>query len=75
MKYIRCQLSGNVTIDAIPSRRHYVFTPEDNQIEIGTADGQILPEDVPDLLSKHQQYGSCCGGTGQNIQIFIEVEI
>ena len=78
MKYIKCNLAGNTIVEmAIPSRRKYVFSPENSTLPIDEqnsfAEGSIHREDVPDLLSKRREYRACCMGDDVDLNIFVEV--
>ena len=77
MKYIKCNLDGNTVVDAIPSRKHYIFTPDNLQMPIDEtntlAEGFVHRVDVSDLISKKRIYRACCGGNDVNIDIFEEI--
>ena len=77
MKYIKCNLDGNTVVDAIPSRKRYVFSPDNSTMPIDetntVAEGFVHRVDVLDLLSKKRFYRACCGGQDSNLNIFEEI--
>lgn len=66
-KLVRCLLIGNYVVHGIESRNRYEFHNPAEQIPVDV-------RDIPDILSKKEVTGGCCGRPRTEQQIFELIE-